>query len=106
MLNRVLSVIAFLVFIGFGLMGLYIGLFNGKFDFLPTAAGLIFSVIGVLCLVRTLSGKECTGGNYGSIPLDEPSDFGTIEVNPANGLPMLEGGAFDVAGNVWGEDGS
>lgn len=28
------------------------------------------------------------------------------EVNPANGLPMMDDGVLDVCGNVWGDDGS
>jgi len=28
--------------------------------------------------------------------------FPTYDMNPANGLPMLPGGGFDVAGNAFG----
>ena len=32
--------------------------------------------------------------------------FHTLEsrINPANGLPMIEGSDFDIAGNVYGTD--
>lgn len=28
------------------------------------------------------------------------------DVNPANGIPMMDDGVLDVCGNVWGDDGS
>ena len=35
--------------------------------------------------------------------LFEDADCG-LEINPANGLPMLEGGMIDVMGNPYGMD--
>lgn len=39
--------------------------------------------------------------------VDEPSSLDGLTINPANGLPMIDGtGSFDIEGNLYGTDGS
>lgn len=45
---------------------------------------------------------------FGEADTDQADPFPTpgISINPANGLPMLEGGVIDTEGNPFGFDGS
>lgn len=102
MINRILHVISSLVFVGFGLMGLYMGLFTGGIDWLPAIVGTIFAGAGITLLVKgnSLSGGPMTG--------DELENFTSLDddvVNPATGLPMSGGiGGLDSMGNAFGFD--
>ncbi len=48
-------------------------------------------------LTDWLDGEQCASG-------DIPDPFNAFEVNPANGLPMIDGTAVDIEGNPFGTD--
>lgn len=102
MVNRILYTISSLVLVGVGLMGLYIGLFNGGIDGPPAIVGSIFAGAGITMLVK---GNSLSGG---SMTDDELQAFTSLDddvVNPATGLPMTGGiGGLDAMGNAFGFD--
>jgi hypothetical protein len=48
-------------------------------------------------LITWLDSEPCT-----SAEITDP--FGEFDVNPANGLPMIDGTGLDIEGNVFGSD--
>lgn len=102
MANRIFQTIFSLVFVGFGLMGLTMGLFNGGIDWLPVIGGSVFAGVGIKLLFQS---NSVGGGAKSDDELDSFTSLDDDVVNPATGLPMSGGiGGLDSMGNAFGFD--